>query len=705
MNRTKLRLLLVLAALVFAVLFLFLFKIDKNKLVSSHPKNGMDNLKTARVFNFDQRFKVKDGQKRFNTISVAVYNPDNKPVVCRFFLRTKKNGKLIFQGNIRLPKNTVRFNTETISFPPVNSSRRGIFHFELNSNKAFNVLVYSGSPHSNQDNLLFRVSDQQRLSLISYTAQITNPNTRAICFFLIICAAAGLISAGFALGSGNNRRNFIFVIVLLAVFIFSIICVSFFVGNNTHARLLGAEDDAYITYKYAQNIVAGKGFTFNPDEKTLGTTTPLYTLTLALFGALVGNIHVLSLLLCFASILGSAIFIYLILEKHFSSLIALSGGIIFLFFPMFYRVLGMETNLLIFLIITSLYFFSRNKTNPAFFILGLAVITRMETLIIPPILILVLLYKKKFRQLLTGTGIFLLTIMPWFIFSYYYFGNLLPNTFYAKTGALQAQNSPLPRIGHLIPRILKLKFLKSLFLNSFGSYLPDYIQSYFTWLFLFAAALLTSFKSLLRISFFRLYIFWVSLYIFALSVLNVSPFIWYYVLPLSVIPIVLPVGLSRLKGKIGRFIAVMTVIGLALFGGRNIYNIFYSHWYTQHMSNLERYITFENIAEYIQDNIPVENSIAMEEIGIVAYGIDNKIWDVYCLIHNTSHFPAGYSTPGHQRIPSLLKYMQPDYILFHSGRLAQSIDYSQDYLPIKFFPVNSFALKPAFFYVLMKSKK
>ena len=46
------------------------------------------------------------------------------------------------------------------------------------------------------------------------------------------------------------------------------------------ARLLpGARtiDDSYITYRYARDILAGQGFVFNPGERVLGTTTPLYT--------------------------------------------------------------------------------------------------------------------------------------------------------------------------------------------------------------------------------------------------------------------------------------------------------------------------------------------------------------------------------------------------------------------------------------------
>ena len=42
------------------------------------------------------------------------------------------------------------------------------------------------------------------------------------------------------------------------------------------------EEDFFITLRYAENIAAGHGFAYNPGIATLGTTTPLYTLLLAL---------------------------------------------------------------------------------------------------------------------------------------------------------------------------------------------------------------------------------------------------------------------------------------------------------------------------------------------------------------------------------------------------------------------------------------
>ena len=45
-------------------------------------------------------------------------------------------------------------------------------------------------------------------------------------------------------------------------------------------------DDPFITYRYAANLQHGLGFVYNPNEHVLSTTTPLFTILLALFGYL-----------------------------------------------------------------------------------------------------------------------------------------------------------------------------------------------------------------------------------------------------------------------------------------------------------------------------------------------------------------------------------------------------------------------------------
>src|SRR3989304_7660741 len=41
------------------------------------------------------------------------------------------------------------------------------------------------------------------------------------------------------------------------------------------------QEDAFITFRFAQQIVRGNGFVYNIGEKVYGTTTPLFTLLLA----------------------------------------------------------------------------------------------------------------------------------------------------------------------------------------------------------------------------------------------------------------------------------------------------------------------------------------------------------------------------------------------------------------------------------------
>ncbi|HSV86291.1 MAG TPA: hypothetical protein VLH85_06930 [Levilinea sp.] len=48
-------------------------------------------------------------------------------------------------------------------------------------------------------------------------------------------------------------------------------------------------DDAFITYRYARNLLAGNGLAFNPGERVLGTTTPLHAFLMTGLGALSGG--------------------------------------------------------------------------------------------------------------------------------------------------------------------------------------------------------------------------------------------------------------------------------------------------------------------------------------------------------------------------------------------------------------------------------
>lgn len=82
--------------------------------------------------------------------------------------------------------------------------------------------------------------------------------------------------------SERNWRSTELLVGILGVFAVS---VSLLAGLGERGRGL---DDAYVTYRYAQNVASGHGFVFNPGESpTLGTSAPLYAALLAA-GALLG---------------------------------------------------------------------------------------------------------------------------------------------------------------------------------------------------------------------------------------------------------------------------------------------------------------------------------------------------------------------------------------------------------------------------------
>ncbi len=56
------------------------------------------------------------------------------------------------------------------------------------------------------------------------------------------------------------------------------ILVRVYVLLTTHST----HEDFLITLRYAENIASGRGFVYNAGEHVLGTTTPLYTLLLAI---------------------------------------------------------------------------------------------------------------------------------------------------------------------------------------------------------------------------------------------------------------------------------------------------------------------------------------------------------------------------------------------------------------------------------------
>jgi hypothetical protein len=217
-----------------------------------------------------------------------------------------------------------------------------------------------------------------------------------------------------------------------------IVCVALvmFLWSNTPYDI----DDAPITYRYAENIAAGNGFVYNTGEHVLGTSTPLFALTLAAARVLGIPIptasNVIGLL---ASVAVVAVTMALLTDISGSFLTALLGGVILLGQGSFirYSMAGMETPLYTLLVLLSLLTFARRMTLLSFVLAALTALMRLDGMAVAGAIVFSYFVQQR-RLPLRESLVFLFAISPWFLFSLGYFGSLVPLSMLAKQQHLQA---------------------------------------------------------------------------------------------------------------------------------------------------------------------------------------------------------------------------------------------------------------------------
>jgi hypothetical protein len=214
-------------------------------------------------------------------------------------------------------------------------------------------------------------------------------------------------------------------------------------------------EDAYITFRYAAHLAAGQGFVFQPGDRVLGTSTPLLTLLLGLFGALGIDIPAAGKLLSALALSACGGLGFLLLARRGSpnagaifAAIAVSGasGVLSLS--------GMETGLHLALVFLAAWLASEERPLLTGIVLGLICLNRYDGVMMAAAVLLTLLILRRrlpWKEALVS-GVML---GGWLLFAQLYFGGILPNTYAAKaadvdfatyaTESLKIQAQGLPR--------------------------------------------------------------------------------------------------------------------------------------------------------------------------------------------------------------------------------------------------------------------
>ncbi len=197
------------------------------------------------------------------------------------------------------------------------------------------------------------------------------------------------------------------------------------------------QEDAFITWRVAQNLLDYGVMGFNGETKISASTTHLYVFVSYFFNLIFGKEAFIEPLLIFNSLLFT-------IGSYFLSKMILKNALhqalfIFLFgiLPPAIKIsiLGMEYGLLFFLEMSLLYFgFLKRKKWAQIILPALIMFTRIDTVIFLGIVFLVdVFWNKKIKWLYILGGIIGLTIC--ISFNWFYFNELVNNTIVAKSVA------------------------------------------------------------------------------------------------------------------------------------------------------------------------------------------------------------------------------------------------------------------------------
>ncbi len=192
-------------------------------------------------------------------------------------------------------------------------------------------------------------------------------------------------------------------------------------------------EDALITLRYAENLAAGRGFVYNPGEPVLGTTTPLYTLFLALGVRLGLPALATGKVVCILADGGLCLAAWAWGRAWGREDVGRLAAVCVAAGPLHIRwaISGMETSLVALgcALVWLAWFRGRERTTWA--LLALLFLLRWDTAVLALLLLGGSVVRER-RAPWRGLGLFLVLVLPWLVFSTLEFGSPLPGTARAK---------------------------------------------------------------------------------------------------------------------------------------------------------------------------------------------------------------------------------------------------------------------------------
>ncbi len=442
-----------------------------------------------------------------------------------------------------------------------------------------------------------------------------------------------------------------------------------------------AYDDPFITYRYARNIANGLGFVYNPNEFVQSTTTPLFSLLLAVLYPIWADLPRLAILIGSFSLALGAVFLWVLAQSWQSPLVGWISLLLYPSFPLLLSTLGSETPTYLAFCLGGFAFYSRRNYNLSAIFAALAVLTRPDGALIP--IILAADYLIRIRRPIPWKPIliFFILTLPWFIFAWGYFGSPIPVTMAAK----QHQGSMTISQG-FAPGLLTTA--------------KPYFTHWFYWLEA-ALAIMGFVYMVLRARRWLLFLAWVAFYFLAFSLLGVSRYFWYYAPLIPGFIILVGLGITAIafwgdlllhhfnmkRDRIQQFpshLATVIILLLAVSIGVSTKQLL--------ARTDSRRLVYRAIGEWIHSNTPEGASIATLEVGIIGYYAQRPIIGFAGLIQPEVGDQLNLESTYEDAALWAVEEYRPDYLVLQTGHFPRLVEgYVSHYCTtVQHFPGESY---------------
>jgi hypothetical protein len=409
-------------------------------------------------------------------------------------------------------------------------------------------------------------------------------------------------------------------------------------------------DDPYITYRYAQNLIAGRGFVYNPGEKILSTTSPLFGLLLALGRLVWPNLPRIAEILGCIGLGASGYMIYSLCLSWEMPYAAWVGLFLLPMFPLATDTIGSETPLYIAFGLAALLSYTKKKYLLTALFCSTILFARPDGVLLP--IVLSLHYLIFVRGNIPWKAILLFCILNliWWGGIWIYYGSPFPVTLFAK----QQQG---------------VMAISQKFAPGFLTIIDSYRQR---WYFVVEAILaviglaflfLRRKKGLLLVA-------WTALYFVAYTVLGVTRYFWYYTPLVPGFVFLVGSGLQAIINQARTLVKPLPSKRFAALQALLIISLMIPHFIdlAKAPDRVDRRATiYREVGVWLDKNTPPESSVGALEVGIIGYYSKRTIIDFAGLLQPEVAQQMRSNSSYQDTAKWAVDHYKPDYIVLQKG--------------------------------------